>query len=232
MGHTSIPYDATGDFYKANLMNFTLGGGFSSRINLLIREEKGWAYNAYSFFRGSKYDGSYQAFAGIRADATDSAMVEFMNTINDFYKNGITEKELSFTKNSIGQSDALKYEQPYQKAGFLARILDYNLDKSFVQTQSDILKNITKEEMDAHAKKMLHPDKMIITVVGDKEKWFEGVSKRAKEMGYEIVEVDMEGNLVKKEEPKVEIKKEETKPPYNYETKDKKNPKKEKKKKN
>ncbi len=230
IGHLSTPWDATGDYYKAGLMNFTLGGGFSSRINLLIREEKGWAYNAYGFFRGSKYDGSYVAFAGIRADATDSAMVEFMKTINDFYKNGITEKELSFTKNSIGQSDALKYENPWQKAGFLSRILDYNLDKTYVDKQSEILKNITKEEIDAHAKKMLHPDKMIITVVGDKATIYEGLSKRAKELGYEIVEVDTDGIPVKKEEPKVEIKKEEVKPPYNYETKDKKNPKKKKEK--
>lgn len=230
IGHPSIPYDAFGDYYKSTLMNFTLGGGFSSRINLLIREEKGWAYNAYGFFRGGKYDGTWTAFAGIRADASDSALVEFMKTIKGYRETGITEKELSFTRNSIGQSDALKYEQPYQKASFLSRILEYNLDKTFVDKQSEILKSITKEELDAYAKKMLDPEKMIITVVGDKEKWFAGVEKKAKEMGYEVVEVDTEGNIVKKDPPKVEEKKEEVKPPYNYETKDKKNPKKKKKK--
>lgn len=230
IGQPSIPYDAFGDYYKSTLMNFTLGGGFSSRINLLIREEKGWAYNAYGFFRGGKYDGNWTAFAGIRADASDSALVEFMKTIKGFREEGITAKELEFTKNSIGQSDALKYEQAQQKAMFLSRILDYNLDKTFVDKQSEILKNITKAEIDAYAKKMLDPDKMIITVVGDKEKWFAGVEKNAKALGYEVVEVDTEGNIVKKEPPKVEEKKDEVKPPYNYETKDKKNPKKKKKK--
>ncbi|MCC7301583.1 MAG: insulinase family protein [Bacteroidia bacterium] len=228
-GHPSIPYDATGDYYKSTLMNFPLGGGFSGRINLFIREEKGWAYNAYGFFRGSKYDGSWYAFAGIRADATDSALGEFMRIIKEYHTTGITEKELSFTKNSIGQSDALKFEQPGQKAGFLLRLLDYNLDKTYIEKQGEILKTITKADLDAYAKKMLQPENMIITVVGDKEKWYAGIEKKAKELGYEVVELDADGNIIVKVPPKEE-KKEEIKPPYNYETKDKKNPKKKKKK--
>ena len=43
---TGLKYDATGEFYKAGLMNFALGGGFNSRVNINLREDKGWTYGA------------------------------------------------------------------------------------------------------------------------------------------------------------------------------------------
>ena len=115
---------------------------------------------------------------------------------------------MKFTKSSIGQSDALKYETPGQKAGFLKRILDYNLDKNFVETQTQILNSMTVADVNALAKKYLPIDQMYIMVVGDKAKIYEGLKK----LGYEIVELDMNGTVIEK--PKEEIK-----PPYNYEMK-------------
>ena len=229
IGHLSIPYDATGDYYRSYIMNYPLGGGFNSRINLNIREDKGWAYNAYGFFRAGKQDGFYQVFAGIKREASDSALFEFMNEIKNYREKGISPDELNFTKNSIGQSEALKYETTQQKAGFLKRILDYNLDKGYVDKQGEILKSITKEEIDAFAKKMLQPEKMVITVVGDKASIGEQIKVTASKMGYSMVELDLEGNPIPPPAPPVVDKKDG--PPYNYETKDKKNKKKEKKKK-
>ena len=87
---------------------------------------------------------------------------------------------------------ALKYETLGQKAGFLSNIIKYNLDKDFVKKQNEILKNITKEEIEALAKKHLPVEKMSIAVVGDKE-----LSKtRIGKLGYEIVELDKNGNPV------------------------------------
>ena len=62
--------------------------------------------------------------------ATDSAVVEFMKEIKNYGDNGITPEELTYTKNSIGQADALDYETAAQQAGFLKRIINYNLDKN------------------------------------------------------------------------------------------------------
>ncbi|MCX6317237.1 MAG: pitrilysin family protein [Bacteroidetes bacterium] len=191
---TGLKYDATGEFYKSRLMNYTLGGDFNSRLNLNLREDKGWTYGARSSFSADEYTGDFEFSSGIRADATDSALVEVMKEIRNYRENGITEPELKFMKNSLGQRDALLYETGLQKAGFIGRILDYNLPANYVDQQNKILANLTKQQIDAVAKKMLNPDKMNILLVGDKAKILEGVKK----LGYEIVELDADGKKIEK----------------------------------
>ncbi len=191
---TGMKYDATGDYYKARLANYALGGDFNSRLNLNLREDKGWTYGARSTFISDEYGGDFEFSSGIRADATDSALVEVMKELQNYQANGITEAELGFMKNSLGQRDALSYETGFQKAGFIGRILDYNLPANYVDQQNKILAKLTKQEVDAIVKKTIHPEKMNILLVGDKAKILEGVKK----LGYNIVELDADGKPVEK----------------------------------
>ncbi len=191
---TGVKYDATGEYYKARLMNHILGGDFNSRLNINLREDKGWTYGARSSFTADEYTGDFEFSSGIRADATDSALVEVMKEIKNYRDNGITEVELKFMKNSLGQRDALLYETGFQKAGFIRRILDYNLPANYTDQQNKILAALTKPQLDASAKKMLAPEKMNILLVGDKAKIYEGVKK----LGYDIIELDADGKPVEK----------------------------------
>jgi zinc protease len=193
IGYMAMPYDATGEYYRTTLMNYPLGAAFNSRININLREQHGYTYGARSAFGGSKFVGAFTASAGVRGNVTDSSVIEFMKEIKNYADKGISNEELSFTKSSIGQSEALKYETAAQKAGFIKRILDYNLDKTFTAKQSEILNNITKPEIDALAKKHLPYNNMVIVVVGDKVKIADGLSK----LGYEVIELDTNGELVK-----------------------------------
>ena len=187
---TGLKYDATGDYYKASLMNYVLGGSFNSHLNMNLREDKGWTYGARSSFSSDEYNGTFSFSSGIRADATDSALIETMKDIKDYAEKGITPEELNFTKNAIGQRDALQYETGIQKANFIRRILDYNLPGNFVEIQNKILLSMTKKEIDAMAKKWLVIAKMNILLVGDKNKILPGIQK----LGYDIVELDVDGN--------------------------------------
>ncbi|MBL7730939.1 MAG: insulinase family protein, partial [Chitinophagaceae bacterium] len=191
---TGLKYDATGNYYRSMLMNYPLGGDFNSRLNLNLREDKGWTYGARSGFSGDEYSGDFEFSSGIRADATDSALVEVMKEIRNYATNGITDAELTFMKNSLGQRDARSYETGFQKASFIGRILNYNLPANFVDQQNKILANLTKKEVDAFAKNMLNPDKMNILLVGDKAKIIDGVKK----LGYEIIELDTDGKPAEK----------------------------------
>ncbi len=191
---TNLKYDATGDYYKANLTNFNLGGGFNSRLNINLREDKGWTYGASSSFSGDKYTGAYLFSSGIKASATDSALAEVVKEIKGFTENGVKEDELTFEKSALGQVDALRYETGFQKAAFIGRILDYNLTANFVDKQNEILKTITKSEIDAIAKKLINADKMNMLIVGDKAKILPGLQK----LGYEIIELDADGKPVEK----------------------------------
>jgi zinc protease len=188
---TPLAYDATGDYYRAYLSNYLLGGAFNSRINLNLRENKGYTYGANSSYRASRYAGPYTAGAGVRADATAASVKEFMSEIQN-YRNGVSDEELAFLQSSVGQSDALRYETGQQKAGFLARLVEYNLQPNYVNQQADILKALKKEDVQASAQKYLPADKMYIVVVGDRAKSFPGLSQ----LGYDVQELDVNGQPV------------------------------------
>ncbi len=191
---TGMKYDATGEYYKSGIMNYILGGAFNSRVNLNLREEKGWTYGARTGFDADNYSGNFEFSSGIKAGATDSALTEVMKELKEYAANGITEEELKFTKSAIGQRDALRYETGSQKAGFIARILEYNLPADYVDQQNKILAGISKKEIDGLAKKWVQPGKINILLVGDKAKILPGLQKS----GYEIVELDNDGKLVGK----------------------------------
>ncbi|MCP4452262.1 MAG: insulinase family protein, partial [Planctomycetes bacterium] len=189
---TDMPYDATGEYFKCTLMNYPLGGAFNSRINLNLREDKGWTYGARSNFGSDDDPGPYVAQAGVKGAATDGAVFEFMKEIKAYRDKGITDEEVSFIRKSIGQRDARNYETPGQKASFLRRIVHYNLDKTYVDDQAKIINAITREEITGLAKKHLRDKNMYILVVGDKASHLEGLQK----LGYDIVELDVKGQVV------------------------------------
>ena len=169
MGYRTIPYDMEGDFYKSSIMNFALGGNFNSRLNLNIREDKGWTYGIRSGFSsmGTENPGYYMISAGIKTSATDSAITEILKEIKKYKEGGITDEELAFTKQSLIGNDALKYESPSDKLGFLSQIIILNLDRNYNEKRAEIVKNITKEQVNEYAKKMLSTDNLIIMCVGD-----------------------------------------------------------------
>jgi zinc protease len=187
---TDMKYDATGEYFKSYLMNFPLGGAFNSRINLNLREDKGWTYGARSYFNSADDPGPYIARAGVKASATDSSIVEFMAEIKNYSDNGISNDELAFMRKAVGQRDARSYETPGQKAGFLRSLVHYNLDGAYVDRQTEIINSIKKEEIDALAKKYLDYKKMNILVVGDEASNLPKLEK----LGYPIVKLDEEGN--------------------------------------
>ncbi|GLP96817.1 M16 family metallopeptidase [Paraferrimonas sedimenticola] len=164
----AMPFDATGDYFKARLMNYPLGGAFNSRINMNLREDKGYTYGARSYFSGNEEVGRFAAGASVRTEVTAASIQEMVNEINGYRDGGISEDELAFMRASISQGQALKYETPYQKAGFVRQIQKYQLSKDFIDQQSKIIETISKGEIDALAKRELDLSNMVVIVVGDK----------------------------------------------------------------
>ena len=161
-------FDIDGEFFKSNVMNYSLGGSFNSRINLNLREDKGYTYGSQSGFTANESDGSFYLQTSVDVEVTDSALTEIINEFSNYSKNGITKEELDYTEKSIANSDALKYETPRQKAQFLSRIQRYNLDREYTKVQKQILENISIDEINKLAKKYINNEKMIIVVVGNK----------------------------------------------------------------
>ena len=167
-----------------------MGGAFNSRINLNLREDKGYTYGARTFFNGNENRGFYRAQAGVRKDSTAASITEFIKEIDNYRVGGVTADELSFTKSAIGQRDARSYETPGQKLRFLSQIQTYDLTPSFIDEQNVILANITADELNGLATKHLNSDDMVLLVLGDKAT----VMNEVKALGYNIVELDEDAN--------------------------------------
>ncbi len=183
IGKRDIAYDATGEHFKSYLMNYPLGGAFNSRINLNLREDKGYTYGARTGYRAGLELGAFVASASVRSDVTAPAVEEFIKEIKQYQASGMTQGELAFMRDSISQGQALDYETPYQKAGFMRRIQRYGLDKDFTQQQADIVNGITLDELNTLAKQKLDLDKMAILVVGDRA----SIEAPLAKLGYKIV---------------------------------------------
>ncbi|NRB23748.1 pitrilysin family protein [Shewanella sp.] len=187
IGKRALPYDATGDYFKSYLMNYPLGGAFNSRINLNLREDKGYTYGARSFFAGGKELGVYLAQASVRSDVTSEALVEFAKEIKAYRQSGMTDEELAFMRASISQGKALDYETPYQKAGFMRRIQRYQLDDNYTEKQTEITQSISKDELNKLARKQLDLHKMIVLIVGDKA----SIEADIKALGYPVEDLEL-----------------------------------------
>ena len=186
----SLPFDATGDHFKSRLMNFPLGGAFNSRINLNLREDKGFTYGANSGFVGGKTLGWFEVSTDLTAANTGEGIKEILGEIERYRSEGVEKAEIDFMRNAFTLSDALEFETPTSKARFLRQLLSYGLEKGYREAQLDIINNIDKESIDALAKQYLNLDKMQIIVVGDKAK----ILPQLNALSMPIIELSVEGN--------------------------------------
>ena len=168
MGHKSNSYDVDGEFFKSQIMNKSLGGGASGRLFLNLREDKGYTYGAYSFFMGEKQTGMFGLQTSVKTEVTDSALTEIFSILDNYTNTGLTNEELTSTKESFLNSASMKYETPNQKLGFLNRILTYDLDPSYINKQADILNAMTLNEINTIASNKIKPNEMAIVIVGNK----------------------------------------------------------------
>lgn len=168
MGTISTKFDAYGDYFKNRIANFSFGGNFSSRLNLNLREEKGYTYGIRSYFSGNEYTGTFAVSSSVKRPSTIASLAEIIKDLKEYNGNGIKDKELEFTKNSLLNQEAIKYEASYQKINFLSNIIKYNLDNDYTAKQNEILKNITKDEVNAQARKYMKSEELCTVIVGDK----------------------------------------------------------------
>jgi zinc protease len=188
----SIKYDALGDYYKASLMNFTLGGTFNSRINMNLREDKGYTYGARTGFQGSKELGSFRFSSEVNKEATAASITEAINELENYSANGMTEEEYDFMRSAIGQRDALRYETPGRKLGLLNNILHFDLPLNYRTQQNNILRETDHETLNELAGRMIQPGNMAIVVVGDEAT----IRPELEALGIPITVLDEDGREV------------------------------------
>ena len=183
------------DYIPLTVMNNVLGGGAASRLFINLREEKGYTYGAYSSFSALKYPGAWTAYADVRTEVTDGAMMEFLNEIRRIREESVPETELEEVKRSIVARFALSLERPASLLSYSTIREIYGFPADYWDTYPARIMEVTPEIVQRMAEKYLDPDALQIVAVGDASQIREVMEK------YGPIEVyDTEGNRLAVEE--------------------------------
>ncbi|MGK0295738.1 MAG: zinc protease, partial [Ulvibacter sp.] len=187
------------DFYPVEVMNYKLGGSFSGNVNLILREEKGYTYGARTGFSGSKVPGKFTASSSVRTNTTGESVQIFKDQITA-YKDGISEEDLTFTKNALIKSNARRFETQFNLLGMLQEMSEYNLPANYIEKEEQVISDMTLEIHKALANKYLDESKMAYLVVGDAASQF----AQFKDMGFDEVKLlDKKGEEVELKDVKM-----------------------------
>ena len=154
------------DYDAIQTMNYKLGGSFSGVLNMILREEKGFTYGARSSFSGNNLYGTFTASSSVRSNSTLESMEIFKGEMLK-YREGISQEDLTFTKNALMKSNAREFETMYSRLGMLEDISMYGLPFDYITKQQEVTEAMTLEQHKQLAQKYIQPDKMYYVVVGD-----------------------------------------------------------------
>lgn len=173
-------------------MNNILGGEFTSRINMNLREDKHWSYGSHSFISGAKAQRPFLTMAPVQTDKTKESLVEVSKELTGILSDKpITADELK--KAQVNQTLRLPgaWETAGAVAGSIGQIVRFGLPEDYFETYPNKVRALTQEQLAGAAKKLIHPDKLIWVVVGDRSKIESGI--RELKLG-ELHLLDVDGN--------------------------------------
>ena len=184
---------STEDYAALEVMNTELGGLFSSRINMNLREEHGYTYGAGSVFIYHRAPGPFVAYSGVRTDVTAPATSEILKELRRMRDTPMAADEMRFSKDSITRSLPGRFERGTDAAGTFAEIFVYGLPLGYFSELPEAINAVTMAQAQAVAKKYIVPDKMIVLAVGDRAK----IEEELKKLNLGKIEIrDTEGKIV------------------------------------
>jgi len=165
-GHVGVPR-LTPDFMAITLMVSILGGLFTSRLNLKLREEKGYTYGARAWFDFRRQAGPFGAGTAVATPVTVPAIADTLAEIRRLHDEGVTPDELAFAQDYLVGVFPLAFETPEAISQAIARRVVYRLPDDYFQTYRDAMQAVTVEQVSTAAAERLRPDRLAIVVVGD-----------------------------------------------------------------
>jgi zinc protease len=158
------------DYPAVRVMNTMLGGLFSSRINMNLREEHGYTYGAFSFFRYYRGIGPFIAQTQVRQDATAPAAEQLFKELDGIRTRPLTDTELSMAKDFIIRSLPGDFESARGVNGQLADLWLFDLPLDYYTRLPVQIEGVTSADAQAAAAKYVRPENLLLIAVGDKAK--------------------------------------------------------------
>ena len=158
------------DFRPMQVMNLALGGLFSSRINMNLREEHGYTYGANSQFSFRRAAGPFQIASGVRTDVTAAAVGEIFKEVRGMVDKPVSADELQKAKDSLANSLPGAFESSANAVGNFSNVFIYNLGLDYYTRYAEQVNAVTTDQALAVSKKYLVPGSMVVIAVGDRAK--------------------------------------------------------------
>ena len=192
IGHLGVSR-SNEDYFAVVMCNAILGGLFNSRINMNLREDKGYTYGARSTFDFLRSRGPFFVATGVRTDVTKEAIEEVFKEIDRMVAQGAVAEELQNAKNRYALSLPGSFQSVARIAGMVQNIFVYDLPVDYYQTLPEKIAAVTLDDVHRVAKTYLHSAALNIVVVGDRSKVETGLAELKRGT---VALCDAEGNIL------------------------------------
>lgn len=166
VGHLGVPR-AHPDYLAIVVMNALLGGLFSSRINLNLRERHAFTYGASSYFDWRRGAGPFVVSTAVKSDVTARAVEEILREIDAMRLTAPAREELSLATDYLAGVFPIRYESTSSVAGALAGAEIFGLPEDWFATYRDRVQAVSAADVHRAAREYLDPDRLLVLAVGD-----------------------------------------------------------------
>ncbi len=166
IGHRGVPRGHP-DYFPLLVMNAVLGGLFSSRINLNLREAHAYTYGAHSGFDWRRGAGPFAISTAVESGVTADATFEVVNEIDRIREGTVSPDELSLATSYLAGVFPIRYETTSAIAAALAALVTYGYPDDYFDTYRSRIEAVTSDDVLRVARAHLHPDALLILAVGD-----------------------------------------------------------------
>jgi zinc protease len=175
-GHVAPPTGAPNNV-ALNAMNDILGGQFTARVNMNLREDKGWAYGAYTIFQDARGQRPYLVYAPVETDKTKESLAEILKEINSYKTTKpATAEELKRTIDLNVRSLPGSFETSGDVLGSLASSARFGRPWNYPATLKAQYDALSLADMKAAAAEAVHPESLVWVIVGDRAKIEAGIA--------------------------------------------------------
>jgi zinc protease len=192
-GHVAPP-NANPDELAIQVLNSLLGGDFTSRINMNLREDKHWTYGAGSFLWDARGQRPFIVYSSVQSDKTAESMREITKELSQVIaERPVEAPEFEKARNNQVLQLAGLWETGNAVAGSIGEIVRYGYPENHFNTYAERLRKLAPEDVNRAGKSILHPDRLVWVVVGDRSKIEAGL----RDLGWAKIQLmDADGNPV------------------------------------
>jgi zinc protease len=166
IGHIGVPRRSD-DFHAISVLNAILGGTFNSRLNRVIREEKGYTYGIHSSFDMRGHAGPFAIRTAVETAVTAPAIVDALQIARAIRAAPVTDEELGLARDYLEGVFPLRFESAGQVAGALSGLVVLGLPDDELDRYRPMIARVSRDDVLAAARRRIRPDDLSIVVVGD-----------------------------------------------------------------